>query len=380
VIDSLHIADAVLDILIAAHAAGVVHRDIKPDNIFITNDGQVKLLDFGIAWRADTVSIDGDSALGTPVFMPPEQASCDWGAIDGRTDLWSLGATMYLLLTGSYVHPARSIHEELIAAMTQPVSPLRSVAPGVPQSVAEVVDRALAFDREQRFADALSMQQAVRSVLESLRSSPAAPATPAPPSSLVGERTQRITTEPAVFDLTDLESGKSPLRRYLGALLAAAALATGGWLLLGNSSSADERDLGAVLAGPSLAPDPLGSQPITVHTEPPVSHAALRGSLSEAASIEEPATSERGVVALTPSAERKSSTHSANEAQPVQPKKRSGKARHTRAPAVLAVASVERSTPASPLSSRLSANPRVEPMDLDRRTEIEQQDPLSRRK
>jgi serine/threonine-protein kinase len=351
-----------LDILVAAHSAGVVHRDIKPDNIFITNGGEVKLLDFGIAWCTDTVSIDGDSALGTPVFMAPEQASCDWAAIDGRTDLWSLGATLFLLLTGSYVHPAQTPQEELVAAMTQPVRPVRSVVPAIPVDVADIVDRALAFDKEQRFAHAASMRQAVRSALQAQSTSPP-------------EQTQRITTEPAVFDLTEVDFRRPSLGRRLVAVLAAAALMTGGVLLIRNDSAM--QSLGKLiqmppLVAPSLTPDPLGPE-LVPHPEPSVSRATTVAALAPAASEPEPARVETSPVD-DKAAERDQS------ALPSRKIARPAKAPAAQAQAAPASPPVARAIPAPrPSVSVAATRSSKEPIDLAPTIEIVR-DPLSRRK
>jgi serine/threonine-protein kinase len=163
----LTVADAVLDILAAAHDKGIVHRDVKPDNIFITADGQVRLLDFGIARMATpgrTRTTQTGTPIGTPAFMPPEQARGRLEQLDGRADLWALGATMFYLLTGRDVHEAETVAEELLAAMTKHAPSLGELAPELPPPLIDLVDRALTYERSDRWASARDMQVALRRV------------------------------------------------------------------------------------------------------------------------------------------------------------------------------------------------------------------------
>ncbi len=164
--DVLSVADQLLDVLVAAHAKGVIHRDLKPENVFLTREGQVKILDFGIARLRERSSASKatqtGSTMGTPYYMAPEQARGLWDEVDGRTDLWAVGATMYHLLSGQFVHDGRTTNELLLAAMTKPAPPIASVAPNIARAVAHVVDRALAFEREARWRDAHHMQESVR--------------------------------------------------------------------------------------------------------------------------------------------------------------------------------------------------------------------------
>jgi eukaryotic-like serine/threonine-protein kinase len=173
----LSIADRLLDILAAAHDEGIVHRDVKPDNIFLTREGEVRLLDFGIArlmapGRSHTTQLG--TAIGTPAFMPPEQARGRWDQLDGRTDLWAVGATMFVLLTGRHVREADTVNEELLAAMTLLAPSLREYARHLPKPLTDLVDKALAFERAERWSSAREMQAAVRRVEALLVDEPAA--------------------------------------------------------------------------------------------------------------------------------------------------------------------------------------------------------------
>jgi serine/threonine-protein kinase len=160
------IVDQLLDVLAAAHAEGIVHRDIKPANLFLTREGQIKVLDFGIA-RVRDAATGGDgtgtgTTLGTPAFMPPEQALAKTHEIDAQSDIWAAGATLFTLVTGRRVHEAENAPQLLVMAATVPASPLASVRPDTPPEVAAVVDRALAFEKGRRWPTATAMREALR--------------------------------------------------------------------------------------------------------------------------------------------------------------------------------------------------------------------------
>jgi hypothetical protein len=167
--DVLTIAMRTLDVLEAAHAAGVIHRDIKPENLFVTTGGEMKVLDFGIARVKD--SLGGHATrtgvmMGTPAFMPPEQALGRTKRIDERTDLWAVGAVMFNLLTGRNVHEGETDNEMIVSAATRPARSLAKAMPEAPLDLVSLVDCALAFDPERRFGSAGRMKAELRKLLD----------------------------------------------------------------------------------------------------------------------------------------------------------------------------------------------------------------------
>ncbi len=161
--ETLRIADETLDVLAAAHEQKIIHRDIKPDNLFLLPNGSIKVLDFGIAQLrsgAGDLKTKTGTTLGTVAYMPQEQVrGLD---IDVRADIYSVGATMFRLLVGRCPHQADSEVELLMKVMTEPAPRLATVLPELRADVARIVDRALAFDRDARYPDARSMQTDVR--------------------------------------------------------------------------------------------------------------------------------------------------------------------------------------------------------------------------
>ncbi len=178
----LRVAIPLSDALAAAHAAGVVHRDLKPGNVMVTPDGVVKVLDFGLAklTREDATTLDVQARLsgsgmaaGTPAYMSPEQAS--GGAIDARSDVFSFGAVLYEMVTGRRPFGGGSIAEMFAALLKEPPKPPSDLVADVPKELERIILRCLRKEPERRFQNMLDVKVELQEVKEESDSQAAAP-------------------------------------------------------------------------------------------------------------------------------------------------------------------------------------------------------------
>jgi tetratricopeptide (TPR) repeat protein len=160
--EALEVATQIADGLAKAHKDGVVHRDIKPGNVMLTEDG-VRILDFGLATFVDALKLTAEnSSFGTPTYMSPEQVRGQ--AADARSDVWATGVVLYEMLAGH--PPFQGSHAEAIAHAIrhETPAPLRSIRPDVTEEVEQLVFRALHKDPSVRFQSGRELARAIRQV------------------------------------------------------------------------------------------------------------------------------------------------------------------------------------------------------------------------
>jgi tetratricopeptide (TPR) repeat protein len=185
--EAVAIAAQVADGLAAAHAAGIVHRDVKPENLVFDGRDRVRIVDFGVAKVASAAMTRTGATLGTAAYMSPEQTR--GGAVDARSDLWSLGVVLYEMLAGRRPFAGENTEAVIFGIRNDDAPPLGELRPEVPQALAEVVERCLQKDPASRFADAAELGAALRGHSALGRSAEVADPALAMPSALVAAGT-----------------------------------------------------------------------------------------------------------------------------------------------------------------------------------------------
>ncbi|HET7746783.1 MAG TPA: serine/threonine-protein kinase, partial [Vicinamibacteria bacterium] len=178
--EGLRVGREIAEALAAAHAVGILHRDVKPSNVMVTSGGRVKVLDFGLAKRLQPVSVSTGAAtasrndltgegriVGTVAYMSPEQA--EGGHVDARSDVFSLGVVIYEILCGQRPFRGTSVTAVLSGILKDPPVPPRRLRPEVPADAEAVILRCLEKDRDRRYASAEEAGRALAGSEERLR-------------------------------------------------------------------------------------------------------------------------------------------------------------------------------------------------------------------
>lgn len=174
---ALKLVRQVAECLQTAQQKGIVHRDIKPANIMVTADGLVKVMDFGFARSAISTGLTATDVLGTPNYISPEQA--DGKEVDTRTDIYSLGASLYEMLTGEVPYKGDTPIAIVLEHMTAPVPSVRSLRPDVPEEVGKIVARCMAKEPRGRYQTAAELVRAIDAALGKRVAPPPEPVRPA---------------------------------------------------------------------------------------------------------------------------------------------------------------------------------------------------------
>lgn len=235
-----------------AHSKGIIHRDIKPSNILFDRRNNPYISDFGIAKlsQAQAGNVTGSSIIGTPAYMAPEQAQGD--AIDGRADIYAIGIILYEMLTGRQPYEADTPMAVAIKHITDPVPQILVANPKLPEGMEQIIQKAMAKNREQRFTTTTDLTIALRDVSRSiLTQSQTKISTPAAKETVASKK-------PAAEPIAAPKRAFSPLAVILPILLI--GLIAGGFVVFNIFNTATPE--------PTTAPT-LTSAPVVTETTAP---------------------------------------------------------------------------------------------------------------
>ena len=284
-----------------AHAQGVVHRDVKPANVFLLQDGSVKLLDFGIAkLSTSTLTRQGD-VLGSAPYMSPEQVAGTQD-LDGRSDVWSTGVLLYELLTNRKPFEGDGLTTVIVGILKEAPPPIEKYAPGLPKQLLDVVARALEKDRDKRFQTAEELGRELQLIRKThqLSNLPPMDATRFASTNVLKalhddrQKEDKVlagdkTLQPAAAPAADAPSGSKTV--IIGAVAAVVLLAAiAGWVLTRPDAGPQNTQAGASTTQPPVqapvqaaptppstvaaAPETKKPEPVAEKKDPPVKKAA----------------------------------------------------------------------------------------------------------
>lgn len=248
----------------AAHAAGLVHRDVKPSNLFITTNGSVYLIDFGIARAAGETGLTTTGAtIGTFAYMAPERFTT--GVVDARADVYALACVLFELLTGHTPFPVSSVEQQIAAHLTQAPPQPSLVRPDLGIGFDAVIAKGMARDPDDRYQQIIDLANAA---VAAAGSGAQAAADPARRTTTVPARPSRSSSKVAVARRLRLHSSRGRLRTeavvglVVSVLVVTGALVTGAWMLdqHGSASTPSRGDAPKTLAAPkTFASHPTAS-------------------------------------------------------------------------------------------------------------------------